>query len=239
MVIIILAICALIAFLLILVYFLIGISKRLHSDYMLKQALRREPFLALTYDDGPSSGMTNRVLDLLKVLGEKATFFVVGKSVEKSPDLLIRIEAEGHAIGWHTNTHLHAYRSMPWSVFSDTRTMPSQLANLNKKIRLFRPPYGKMTLATCIALRKMQLRVISWTHDSGDTWHDIPEVDDVVSRVKKSCGGVVLLHDIFREVKNESHRMEFVLATTERLISLARNNGWPIITCDALQGKQA
>ncbi|MDP4090010.1 MAG: polysaccharide deacetylase family protein [Bacillota bacterium] len=59
----------------------------------------------LTFDDGPSANITPKVLDLLKVEGVKATFFVIGTNVEKNPDILKRIIDEGHAIGNHTYSH--------------------------------------------------------------------------------------------------------------------------------------
>src|SRR5687768_16289903 len=60
---------------------------------------------ALTFDDGPTPGGTDRVLDLLGKHGAPAPFFVIGKNVERHPDLLRRIAAEGHIVGNHTWRH--------------------------------------------------------------------------------------------------------------------------------------
>src|SRR5437016_2530000 len=60
------------------------------------------PRIALTFDDGPTPGGTDRILDLLAELKAPATFFVIGQNVEGYPDLLRRIDAEGHLIGNHT-----------------------------------------------------------------------------------------------------------------------------------------
>lgn len=65
--------------------------------------LKREVFL--TFDDGPSSEITEKVLDVLKEEGVKATFFVIGKNVDAYPDILKRIHDEGHGIGIHTYSH--------------------------------------------------------------------------------------------------------------------------------------
>lgn len=59
----------------------------------------------LTFDDGPSAENTNAVLDILAEKSIKATFFVVGKNVEKHPEVARRIVQEGHTIGIHSNTH--------------------------------------------------------------------------------------------------------------------------------------
>jgi peptidoglycan-N-acetylglucosamine deacetylase len=64
-----------------------------------------QPYLAMTFDDGPSAEYTPRLLDLLKARHLKATFFLVGKNVEAHPDLVRRIIAEGHEVGNHTWDH--------------------------------------------------------------------------------------------------------------------------------------
>jgi len=61
--------------------------------------------LYLTFDDGPSKVNTPKVLDILKERNIKATFFVVGASAEKNPDILLRIAEEGHTIGIHSYSH--------------------------------------------------------------------------------------------------------------------------------------
>lgn len=59
----------------------------------------------LTFDDGPSTVVTNKILDILKEQNIKATFFVVGNKIEGREDILKRIYTEGHIIGLHTYTH--------------------------------------------------------------------------------------------------------------------------------------
>ncbi len=59
----------------------------------------------LTFDDGPSAENTMAVLDILKEQGVKATFFVVGKNVEKNPEVAKRIVEDGHTIGIHCYDH--------------------------------------------------------------------------------------------------------------------------------------
>jgi len=61
--------------------------------------------VALTFDDGPEEYWTPKVLDILKEKNVRATFFVIGQQVQKHPDVLRRIDAEGHIIGDHTFTH--------------------------------------------------------------------------------------------------------------------------------------
>src|SRR2546421_4603069 len=65
------------------------------------------PRVALTFDDGPTPGSTDRVLDIIGELNVKAAFFVIGRNVENNADLLARIDAEGHLIGNHSFDHSH------------------------------------------------------------------------------------------------------------------------------------
>ena len=60
------------------------------------------PKIAITFDDGPSSHCTGRLLDGLKERGVRATFFLIGKNVKENPDLVKRLYEEGHLIGNHT-----------------------------------------------------------------------------------------------------------------------------------------
>src|SRR5690554_5374934 len=61
--------------------------------------------VAITFDDGPSEEFTLAILDILKEYDVPATFFMVGKHVEKYPHVAQRVVEEGHAIGNHTQSH--------------------------------------------------------------------------------------------------------------------------------------
>src|SRR5690606_14755810 len=60
------------------------------------------PKIALTFDDGPSPEYTPQVLDILKLYRAKATFFCIGRHIERNPELLSRIYNEGHIVGNHS-----------------------------------------------------------------------------------------------------------------------------------------
>lgn len=59
----------------------------------------------LTFDDGPSYKVTNKVLDILKENEVKSTFFLIGSQIKDKEDVVKRIYNEGHSIGLHTYTH--------------------------------------------------------------------------------------------------------------------------------------
>jgi Predicted xylanase/chitin deacetylase len=82
-------------------------SSNLSIDTQLKNITvnNEKKIIYLTFDDGPSTVVTNKILDTLKEENIKATFFVVGSKIQGREDILKRIHAEGHTIGLHTYTH--------------------------------------------------------------------------------------------------------------------------------------
>jgi peptidoglycan/xylan/chitin deacetylase (PgdA/CDA1 family) len=121
--------------------------------------------LYLTFDDGPHPVITPFVLDELRKIGARATFFCIGRNVAENPSVFQRIIEEGHAIGNHTHNHLNG-----WKV-SDSRYL-DDIEEAKKYIDsdLFRPPYGKITgfQITQLASPRFQLKTIMWSILSGD-----------------------------------------------------------------------
>lgn len=70
-----------------------------------KVSKHKEKTIYLTFDDGPSFKVTNKVLDILKENEVKATFFLIGDEIEGREDVVKRIYDEGNSIGLHTCTH--------------------------------------------------------------------------------------------------------------------------------------
>src|SRR5438034_7500711 len=63
------------------------------------------PYIAMTFDDGPSATLTPKLLDLLAARHIKATFFVIGENVAEHPEIVARAAREGHEIGNHSWSH--------------------------------------------------------------------------------------------------------------------------------------
>ncbi|MCT8977774.1 polysaccharide deacetylase [Clostridium sp. CX1] len=86
----------------------------------------------LTFDDGPNTSITPKILDILKKYKIHATFFVVGNAVDKNPQILKQISDDGHAIGNHTYSHnykvLYPHRNVDVQVFK------SQIQQTNNAI---------------------------------------------------------------------------------------------------------
>ncbi len=110
----------------------------------------------LTFDDGPTQGITPWVLDQLAKYNARATFFCLGKNAELNPEILERINAEGHAIGNHTYSHLKG-----WATENSQYIQDIDFANGFLKSNLFRPPYGRIKPSQYRLLKK-RYKVIMW-----------------------------------------------------------------------------
>src|SRR5262245_27732083 len=106
------------------------------------QVKTREKNLYLTFDDGPTPGVTEFILDQLDHYNAKATFFCIGKNVVAHPELYREIIHRGHKVGNHTQNHLNGWETED-EVYYDNIVQCAEHVQSN----LFRPPYGKLTLS--------------------------------------------------------------------------------------------
>ena len=157
-----------------------------------------EPYIAITFDDGPHPSNTPRLLDMLKQRNIKATFYVVGTNARRYPHLLRRMVAEGHEIGNHTENH-------PTLTKISTSEVRRELSVTHQAIvsatgvppRTMRPPGGAINteLKTWIK-SEFGYPTILWTVDPED-WKR-PGVGVVTSRLVSGArpGRILLAHDI-------------------------------------------
>jgi peptidoglycan/xylan/chitin deacetylase (PgdA/CDA1 family) len=153
---------------------------------------------ALTFDDGPSPETTPLVLDLLRDAEVNATFFVLGEAVERHPDLLKRIVAEGHSVG------IHAYRHRPFVLLSAravqneicrTREIICRVCPEAKLTPWLRPPHGFKTFTLVRTARRSDCRLATWNLDSRD--YCTPNAESISRQVLDHLkpGAIILLHD--------------------------------------------
>ncbi|MEQ8907917.1 MAG: polysaccharide deacetylase family protein [Vicingaceae bacterium] len=149
---------------------------------------KKEVFL--TFDDGPTPGLTDKVLDIMSENQAKGTFFCLGKNVEDNPKLYQRILAEGHAVGNHTFNHLNGWKSKSMTYYENVKQ-----ANKVIESKLFRPPYGRIKPSQ-INLLKNKYRIIMWSHLSRD-YDPRMTVDDCMKICLKnlSPGSILVFHD--------------------------------------------
>jgi len=150
--------------------------------------------IALTFDDGPSSGVTPRVLDALAAHNARATFFVVGGFAKGHPDLLRRIVSEGSAIGNHSYSHPKAVSSSQ-ALKEINRTAEIVRRAVGRNPCCFRPPYGITNGNLARVAEKAGYPVITWTISTADSTHISAEVIARDVLYTPNPGDIVLMHD--------------------------------------------
>jgi peptidoglycan/xylan/chitin deacetylase (PgdA/CDA1 family) len=153
--------------------------------------------IALTFDDGPDPRFTEDVLDVLDQYNVPATFFLLGSRAAAYPEIVERINNEGHIIGNHTYFHPNLVKEgdIPTLEREVTRTEGTLNDIINFRTALFRPPYGFLYSELVEKLAEMQYVIIGWSVDSLDWVEDPPEIiaSTVLDNVQP--GAIILLHD--------------------------------------------
>jgi peptidoglycan/xylan/chitin deacetylase (PgdA/CDA1 family) len=159
--------------------------------------------IALTFDDGPSPGITEVVLKELSKRNVTATFFMIGNKVERYASLAKEVSDAGHEIGNHSYTH-PSLSSMPADkVDYEIQKTQEAIANATGKTPAwFRPPYGAFRKDQGYIPRSKSLGVAYWSVDPRD-WSK-PGVGVIVSRVTSATnpGSIVLLHDLHTQTRD-------------------------------------
>lgn len=155
------------------------------------------PEIFLTFDDGPTPGVTDWVLDLLREHHARATFFCVGKNVKRYPDLARRIVQEGHRIGNHTYSHLSGWSTEgAFNYLNEVQLTDKIIAEVTGSTPLFfRPPYGRISPFAqhqiSLTHKIVMWDIIAWDWDMSVSAEDCYEA--VVSNFQ--YGSIIVLHD--------------------------------------------
>lgn len=192
-------------------------------------------YVALTFDDGPSPRCTPQLLDGLRDLGAKATFFVVGCQAVKDPDIVRRIADEGHQVGNHSYDHAALDRLTPAQALADLEKNDALLRELlGEGDYWVRPPYG---LLTDDEAARLTVPLVNWSVDTED-WRtkNCDKILDVIYRCTGD-GDIVLLHDRYLNtveatLKAIAHLQQqgYVFVTVSELLSLKNVTPEPGVT---------
>jgi peptidoglycan/xylan/chitin deacetylase (PgdA/CDA1 family) len=179
------------------------------DDALLGKAARvngneQHGLVAFTFDDGPNPETTPAIIDALEKYDIPATFFIitqriVGKHGDKSRDVLARELADGFLVGSHSVTHTHLGKAtgklLDKEIDGSIKTLATET---NRPIGLFRPPYGALSGAGRVRLKKLGVTEVIWSIDTLD-WqaHHADRLRKKVLRmIVKDNGGIVLMHDV-------------------------------------------
>lgn len=174
--------------------------KNLIPDSLLMHRLprRMRHSIVLTFDDGPDKLHTPLVLDRLIKYNVRAIFFVVGKKVQKNPELLDRIISYGHVVGNHTLSH-------PNRIITSTNEYQEELLQCaeilhqqtGQKPFLVRPPLG-ISFATLRVSKLLKAKTVLWSIEGGEAGvHKGDSAAIIGNRLNKNLQprDIVLLHD--------------------------------------------
>lgn len=184
------------------------------------------PKVALTFDDGPSSQYTEKLLDGLKERGVKATFFVMGESIKENEKIIERMYEEGHLIGNHTYTHTDLAKTNFDTAYKEINDTNAYIKNITGYTpKYIRPPYGDWNEKL---LEETDMSVVLWNVDPED-WKD-QNAEVVAARVMKNTrsGDIILLHDIF----DSSVEAAF------KIVDGLQDKGYQFVTIDKLNNKK-
>lgn len=144
----------------------------------------------LTFDDGPTPDITEKVLNILKSFGAKGTFFCIGRNVERHPEIYAQLINEGMGVGNHTYSHLNGWKTRKQAYLDDIN-----LATDLIKSKLFRPPYGKIRNVQARQVAE-EFKIMMW---------DVLSKDYAYKTTPKQCfenvkqyakaGSIIVFHD--------------------------------------------
>jgi peptidoglycan/xylan/chitin deacetylase (PgdA/CDA1 family) len=195
---------------------------------------RDRPRLAITFDDGPGPS-TAAVLDALAAESARATFFVLGRQVERHPALVRRIVAEGHQLASHGYDHGILVFRGPGHVADQLRRAEraaEAAAGTGAMSRLFRAPHGFRGPATALGAQRAGYRMAAWTRGVFDS--DEPGPAAIARRAVRALapGAILLLHDADGWAPGRA-RQQTADALPE-ICRAARARGLELVTLDEL-----
>lgn len=187
--------------------------------------------ISLTFDDGPHPQYTPKTLELLEKYDAKATFFCIGKAIEKHPEIFKQILDKGHSVGNHTYSH-----SKSFGFFGTVKVMEELQHTIDivlqltgKRLKLYRPAFGVTNPMIEKAVDRLHLKSIGWSVRSLDT--TARDETAVLERItgKLSKGDIVLLHDTSQKTVD----------VLERLLLFLDENQLKSVTVDQLLNIEA
>jgi peptidoglycan-N-acetylglucosamine deacetylase len=179
-----------------------------------------EKEIILTFDDGPTD-FTAETLEILKKHQVKATFFCIGKQIEKHPEIFKKIHQEGHQIGNHSFSHAN---NLGFYSSNQLEQEILKTKNLIKKeidleTNIYRPPFGVTNPNIAKAIKRLNQKSIGWSIRSLDTV--LKNEHQIFNRIKKKLksGSIILLHD----TSNKSNK------TLDLLLYYLKTNNYKVV----------
>ncbi len=167
----------------------------------------------LTFDDGPNSETTPKILAILAKFEAKATFFIRGDVISTAPGTLLQTHRQGHTIGNHAYSHIRLSVKKRREIVEEIEKTNQIIAKTaGVRPQFFRPPYGKIRPGMIRLVENLGLKTVLWSVDSRD-YIPATTVQDVVRQVlgKVKSGSIVLFHDAGPTAEKTSQALPIIL----------------------------
>ena len=204
-----------------------------YGNVVIDKPQSEKKLIALTFDDGPYPPYTNQLLDLLKEKQVPVTFFTVGKSAARYPDLVRRAQAEGHEIELHAGIHQDLLKLNKADLTNNIAYGKQVLKEITgQNPRYMRPPHGFKDWQVLNALQEADLTAVNWSVIPRD-WTN-PGAKKIADRVCFDAypGAIVLLHD--GDSPKETAPRDQTIAATAMIIDTLRSEGYEFVTVHQL-----
>lgn len=183
---------------------------------------REEKEIALTFDDGPHPYYTEQLLDGLKDRGVNVTFFVTGEHAKLHPDIIKRMQEEGHLIGNHTYSHLQLTKNNRVKFKQELIDTNKVICDITGEVPSYvRPPYGSWDKSF---EKELNMIPVLWTVDPLDWCSD--NVACITSNVldKVEENDIILMHDYY----------ESSVTAALKIVDELRAEGYVFVTVDEI-----
>lgn len=191
--------------------------KKLYPELIWDIPTKDTPHIFLTFDDGPTPGITEQVLNILEKHQTKASFFCTGKQVEKHPSLYESIVLAGHTVGNHGYAHLSGWKTSVDTYLKDIDRCADFVTS-----PLLRPPYGRINRRQ-MALLKKNYRIVMWDVLSGDFDAQVSPEKCLENVTENSMpGSIIVFHDSEKAAPN-------MLYTLPRFLTFCQEKNWKCV----------
>jgi peptidoglycan/xylan/chitin deacetylase (PgdA/CDA1 family) len=200
---------------------------------------RTEPWVALTFDDGPDTVYTPPILDVLETMGAPATFYALGQRVELLPDVARRMLAVGGEVGNHAYVEAHAdLRQMqPQPLLRSLSLTHEAITSITGQAPItFRPPFGFYNTQVLAAAGRFGYTTVMWDVDSLD-WQGLTAQEIVANVLPKARNGsIILMHSA---IAAGGADLTGTVEALPLIINALRQRGLRLVTVREMLGRGA
>ena len=156
--------------------------------------------MLLTFDDGPNTGSTERILSLLGANKIKSVFFFTVNNAIKNPELVRLVHSAGHVVASHSLNHINLRKLSPALIENEISTSQNILSEITgQHIQYFRPPYGKFNRHVLRAVEQNGQKCVIWSLLCPDYKNDLNLVKFALRFLRNNS--IIVMHDNLQSEK--------------------------------------